>query len=234
MAQWLDTTLCELMGGYHAAIGFPRARDALDNFCVITQQRIQIPTNCCPALLPFASKLIPIDPDTGLAPVPVQLYGYRKTFASARIEIDPLMTGALGEPFADSTIISFGYSKTIDIGGGGAILTNDKSLAKELQKFEFFPNVLRNPLIDRVSRFHEIIMEKKKIYEEIEDRFYEIRLKDRPVIPWRFMGKDKCPLGVRNRAKELGYKFGRNYPPLPGVTDEGARRFAWEVVNIWR
>src|SRR6185312_2012944 len=107
-------------------------------WCKITGKKIKIPTNCCPALLPFADELVPIDPETGLAPVPIQLYGYRQEFSNADIEIDPLMTGLFGRPFAESVVISFGYAKTIDIGGGGAILTNDKSLSDELLKFAYF------------------------------------------------------------------------------------------------
>src|SRR5512143_435143 len=118
-----ERELCELMG-YSVAVLFPRARDALAAWCEITQEQIKIPSNCCAALLPFASELVPVDRHTGLAPVPVQLYGYRQTFPGAKLEIDPLMTGLMGEPFADSTIVSFGYSKTIDIGGCGAILTH--------------------------------------------------------------------------------------------------------------
>src|SRR5512139_3134309 len=125
-AMSAEGELCDIMG-YRMAILFPRARDALAAWCKVTQEQIKIPTNCCAALLPFASELVPIDPDTGLAPVPVQLYGYRQIFPGAKLEIDPLMTGLMGEPFADSAIVSFGYSKTIDIGGGGAILTGDYS-----------------------------------------------------------------------------------------------------------
>src|SRR5512143_24824 len=140
-----EATLCHHMG-YPAAILFPRARDAIASWCKINQKKIKIPTNCCAALLPFASELVPIDSDTGLAPVPVQLYGYRQTFLSAELEIDPLMTGLMGEPFANSTVVSFGYAKTLDIGGGGAILTRDMSLTDELEKFAFFPTILRAPL----------------------------------------------------------------------------------------
>src|SRR6478609_6474053 len=144
---------------YEHSIGLPRARDALAAWCEIEGEKISIPTNCCPALLPFAKELVPIDPETGLAPVPVQLYGYRQIFPNAKLEIDPLMTGLLGEPFAESTIISFGYAKTIDIGGGGAILTNDLSLADELLKFCCFPRILWSPLESALNNIHSIIME---------------------------------------------------------------------------
>lgn len=227
-------TLCDLMH-YDHAIPFARARDALDAWCKITKEKIKIPSNCCAALLPFASELVPVDPNTGLAPVPVQLYGYRQEFPGAKIEIDPLMTGLFGKPFADSTVISFGYSKTIDLGGGGAILTQDKSLADELAKFEFFPKVLCSPLESALENVHATIMDKKKQYEEIENECapYFDRLPERPVIPWRFVAKSKEPMLI-NTSNWNGFKISRNYPPLPGVTDPGAIEWGERVINIWK
>jgi len=220
---------------YERAIPFARARDALDAWCKITKEKIRIPSNCCPALLPFASELVPVSAETGLAPVPVQLYGYRQEFPGAKLEIDTLMTGLFGKPFADSTIISFGYSKTIDIGGGGAILTQDKSLADDLAKFEFFPKVLCSPLESALGHVHRIIMEKKKQYEEIEKEFaYWVRPPaGRPVITWRFIAKDG-EVSISRMARERGYKVSHNYPPLPGVTDYGAIHWGNSVVNIWK
>lgn len=231
--MYLENKLCELMH-YANAILFPRARDALAAWCKITGEKIKIPTNCCPILLPFASELVPVDPETGLAPVPVQLYGYRQEFPGAKIEIDPLMTGLLGKPFADSTVVSFGYSKTIDIGGGGAILTWDNSLAAELIKFAYFPDILRAPLNDALWSAHSIIMEKKKQYEETEMNFAPLveRLPNRPIIPWRFVAKIRGP--VAQQAFHWNYKISRNYPALPGVTDLAALKWQAEVINIWK
>jgi dTDP-4-amino-4,6-dideoxygalactose transaminase len=80
--------------------------------------------------------------------IATQLYGFRQkhpeTVAEARkrgwflLENDTLATGARSvagqvEPFADATLVSFGYSKTIDV-GGGAILLNDELLANELRR----------------------------------------------------------------------------------------------------
>lgn len=230
----LEEQLCDLMQ-YERAIGFPRARDALSAWCQITKEKIRIPSNCCPALLPFASELVPIDPNTGLAPVPVQLYGYRQEFPGAKLEIDPLMSGLFGRPFADSTIISFGYSKTIDIGGGGAILTQDKSLAEELKKFGFFPKILNSPLGAALDNLHSIIMEKKKQYEEIEKDLWPwgIRPPSRPAIPWRFVAKLRGGTETWCDSLRKRYKISRNYPPLPGVTDPGAIDWGNRVVNIW-
>lgn len=231
----IESQICELMH-YEHAIPFPRARDALEAWCKITKEKIKIPTNCCPALLPFASELVPIDPETGLAPVPVQLYGYRQEFPGSKIEIDPLMTGLFGKPFADSTVISFGYGKTIDIGGGGAILTQDKSLANDLKELAFFPRVLGDPLEKALDSIHSTIMEKKRQYEEIENEFYPIvkMFSERPVIAWRFVAKkNKNTNDVLNNMRR-DFKISKNYGPLPGVTDEGAIQFGKEVINIWR
>jgi len=231
------TSLEELMQ-YEHSIGFPRARDALAAWCEITGEKISIPTNCCPALLPFAKELVPIDPETGLAPVPVQLYGYRQIFPGAKLEIDPLMTGLMGSPFAESTIVSFGYAKTIDIGGGGAILTNDKSLADELMKRGVFPPILIDPLADALGRIHSIIMEKKKQYEEVENEFapFLVRLPERPAVPWRFVStiSEQPTNEIKSTFVRRGLKFSRNYPPLPGVTDPGAIEWGKKVINIWK
>ena len=223
---------------YEHSIGFPRARDALAAWCEITGEKISIPTNCCPALLPFAKELVPIDPETGLAPVPVQLYGYRQIFPGAKLEIDPLMTGLFGRPFAESTIVSFGYAKTIDIGGGGAILTNDKALADELLKVAYFPRALCEPLEAALASVHSVIMQKKRDYEEAEFRFsqYLDRLPTRPVMPWRLVAKihvgyDTC---IERAAKSHWFKISHNYPPLPGVTDAGAIEWGKKVINIWK
>lgn len=222
---------------YEYEIGFPRARDALAAWCEITGEKIKIPSNCCPALLPFASEIVPIDPETGLAPVPVQLYGYRQIFPGSKLEIDPLLTGLFGKPFAESVIVSFGYAKTIDIGGGGAIYTNDKSLASELHKRESFPPFLREPLAKAVSRLHGTIMQKKRQYEEIEKTFSWLvkKFPTRPIIPWRFTGRIMEKKNAEAIYKTLpAYHLGRNYPALPGVTDKGAVQFGVEVINIWK
>src|SRR5512139_3492989 len=230
-----EDTLCDLMH-YPRAILFPRARDAIAAWCKINQTKIKIPTNCCAALLPFASELVPIDPDTGLAPVPVQLYGYRQTFLSAELEIDPLMTGLMGEPFANSTVVSFGYAKTIDIGGGGAILTRDTSLANELERFAFFPKILRAPLAIALGSIHFIITRKKAEYEEIEATFrrHVWPLPERPVIPWRYVAKIRNSkiFDIAHEFRDI--KISRNYPPLPGVTDAGAIAWGDRVINIWK
>lgn len=233
----VEKQLCRIMGYPHCIL-FPRARDAISAWCMITGNKLFIPSNCCPVLQEFAGAIVPIDPETGLAPkVPVQLYGYRQLFPdnASAIEIDPLMTGAMGKPFAESTVISFGYSKTIDIGAGGAILTRNRGLAGELKAFAYFPDILRQPLSDRLYVFHAIVMQKKRDYEEIENQVarHVERLKHRPVISWRFVAKNPSKY-LEESARYYGYKISHNYPPLPGVTDPGAIEWGKSVVNIWK
>jgi dTDP-4-amino-4,6-dideoxygalactose transaminase len=88
------------------------------------------------------------DRPAGLA-IATQLYGYRTEYSLAAeaarhrnwfiLENDTLATSArsAGErrsSFSSAMLISFGYTKTIEIGGGGALLTNDTKLADELRR----------------------------------------------------------------------------------------------------
>ena len=82
--------------------------------------------------------------------MPTHLYGfvndYNDTVKLAKeknwfiLENDCLATKARVElynspkPIGDALLVSFGYSKTIDVGLGGALVTNDKNLAQELKK----------------------------------------------------------------------------------------------------
>ena len=38
-----------------------------------------------------------------------------------------------GEPFGDALLVSFGYAKTIEAGGGGAVIANDNALVRDLR-----------------------------------------------------------------------------------------------------
>lgn len=82
--------------------------------------------------------------------MPAHLYGfvedYPKTRAAAAdagwfvLENDSMAAKARldkndpGAVFGDALLVSFGYAKVIDAGGGGALLTNDAKLAEELKK----------------------------------------------------------------------------------------------------
>src|SRR5262249_42182870 len=141
--------------------------------------------------------IIPIDPNTGLAPnVPVQLYGYRQIVPGAALEIDPLMTGVMGEPFAKHCIVSFGWNKTISLGAGGALLTNDR------QDFADFntglPSLLYQPLQRELEHLHSIIDAKKRMANYWDQHLGDVlpRLPGEVIIPWRTMRR--VPNGKRD------------------------------------
>ena len=78
--------------------------------------------------------------------MPVHLYGfqgdYRKTVEFAQknkwfiLENDTnaIRMNSKDRSFGDALMVSFGYSKPIEIGSGGALLTNDRNLAELLRK----------------------------------------------------------------------------------------------------
>lgn len=80
--------------------------------------------------------------------MPAHLYGfvqpYEQTLSYAKahnwfvLENDTIATkarfgGASRSAFGDALLVSFGYAKTIEAGGGGALLTDDVALARELR-----------------------------------------------------------------------------------------------------
>lgn len=80
--------------------------------------------------------------------MPTHLYGfvqpYEQTLSYAKahnwfvLENDTIATrarfgGASRSAFGDALLVSFGYAKTIEAGGGGALLTDDVGLARELR-----------------------------------------------------------------------------------------------------
>lgn len=103
--------------------------------------------------------------------IATQLYGYRQplpaTIQAARkngwfvLENDTSLTSAKSvagnvSRAADALLVSFGYSKTIDVGGGGAIFTNDSALAKQLRsRAESYP-----PLDAAAQRKETLLMQR--------------------------------------------------------------------------
>lgn len=240
--MWIDTKkkLCDAFG-FSYCVFFPRARDAIKVWFEKTGVReFYIPSNVCPLLadiLPNAIKL-PVSRLTGtVVALPVQLYGYREICDNAPLEIDPLMTGWFGRPFAKSTVISFGRNKTIDIGAGSAFLTNDKSLARDMESQSYFP-----PGILGLLQFelHELIrcgINKKKRRVDWWNRHLGdscIRIPAEQVIPWRVIRRvPKHRDAVVKAMRANGLDAGTNYPPLPGVTDPGAIQWGKEVINFF-
>jgi dTDP-4-amino-4,6-dideoxygalactose transaminase len=129
-----------------------------------------IPVDRATGLVPDArlAQAIRTASGPGLA-VATQLYGFRQqhpmTMAAARergwyvVENDALLVGAKSvgsgrSPFADATLASFGYAKTVDIGGGGAILTDDAALAADLRRCA----AAYRPLDEEAERSEQVAM----------------------------------------------------------------------------
>jgi hypothetical protein len=192
-----------------------------------------LPSNVCPALWETMLKrpqIVAVDPETGLAGVGVNLYGYRDSNPTRFYEIDPLMTGYLREPRAKETVISFGRKKMLDIGAGGALLSNTKPW------FGYFPEELRGELEYEWKCFYARIGER---WRRVEwwDRYLGdscIRIAQEQLMPWRVIRR--IP-GKRDEVvkalREGGHPVGTNYPPLPGVTDAGAIKWGKEVINFF-
>jgi len=216
--------------GYEYCTLFDSARSALR--AVLRDSLLYIPSNVCPVigeLYPRARRC-PVSAYTGLsAAAPFHLYGYRQDFRYTR-DVDPLMTGYLREPGAKETVISFGRKKMLDIGAGGALLSNTKSW------FGYFPEGLRRALEDRWWGFHWDVL---KRWDQIDlwDRHLGdscIRIPAEQLMPWRVMRRipDKRDAVVK-AIRDAGYPVGTNYPPLPGVTDPGAIQWGKEVINFF-
>ncbi len=222
--------------GYKHCVLFPRARDALRAFLKVGGIAPHLPSNICHvarAANPMAL-LVPVSEYTGLAHIPVQLYGYRVRHTEAELDLDPLMTGWFDRPFAVSSIISFGRHKIVN-SGGGAFLTQDQSLAEEMSRFGYFPPALIAPVSSALLNLPETV-EKRCERIAIWDRLLGdccIRIPCEQAMPWRVMRR--VP-GKRNAVvkalRNAGIAVGTNYQPLPGVTDPGAIRWGNEVINF--
>lgn len=222
----LEAKLAKVMGFEYCTL-FDTARSAIK-----VHGMLSIPSNICPvlgALFPEAER-IPVDAATGLTDTSFQLYGYRLE-APTTAELDPLMTGFLRKPIADYSIISFGPKKMLDAGGGGALLSNEKFKGKA-----YFPEGLRQHVEWKLEAFEAEVRWRRHLIDEW-DRYLGdscIRIPLEQVMPWRVMRRipDKRDEVVK-AIRAAGHPVGTNYPPLPGVTDEGAIRWGREVINFF-
>lgn len=233
----LEARLADEMGYAYCSL-FPRARDAIRLWGELTGSYIPAPSNICHELYATGYvRINPVNEENGLFDgSPIQLYGFRNILGPSQIEIDPLMTGWMGQPFAISTIISFGYGKTIDLGAGGAFLTQDKSLARSMRKYSYFPRGLEFPLWRALEALPETIKHKRE-HEGIWNRALGnlgIRITLKPVIPWRHIRRfprkrDQIVWNLR----ALGFNAGTNYPPLAGYHEPSSVKWGREVINLW-
>lgn len=228
----MSDRLARIMG-YDRAVMFPRARDALVAYRRITGKTHPIPANVCPALAEaMPGPMVPVSETNGLAlNVPVQLYGYRQIVNGAELEIDPLMTGCMGKPFAKHSVVSFGYGKTIDLGAGGAFLTNDLGLANELQNHAWFPMVLVEPLEKALNNLFDNIQrrfDRLAMWDRTLADWFE-RPQERQVIPWRVIrlsdSREEVVKSWRNERRAVG----TNYRSLMPSSD----RWGSRVLNFF-
>lgn len=140
--------------------------------------------------------------------MPTHLYGfvqsYAQTLAEARacgwfvLENDTIATrarfaGAGGTAFGDALVVSFGYAKGIEAGGGGAMLTDDVALAHELRSREHgFP-----PLDDAALK------------AEVEFMLFARRLRNRQFAATGLSGHDG-EKKLFERAPGCQYRFPEN------------------------
>jgi hypothetical protein len=238
----------ELLRGfdYKHCILFPRARAAiaLFNFYILGEMPIFIPSNVCPALLSAIganARITPIEYN-GLAEpcgaVHVQLYGARQHLSSVVLEIDPCLTGWMTYPQTESAIISFGYSKPIDLGRGGALLTNSDAIFDTLRRFGTkWSDDLRARAIAELQDLRENINRRREKLgwwmENLRGSGHQVQILQ--VTPWRAIWR--FPENMRDAIAAAlrieGIDAGTNYPPLPGVTDREAVQFGKEVLNLW-
>lgn len=235
--SWADEKIANPMG-YAYAVLFPRARDAIAAYVETTDREIELPENICSVAWRAAGRpmLWAVDDVTGLARLPVQLYGYRQEI-KLHLEIDPLMTGWVGQPCCESTIISFGFKKTLSIGCGGAFLTNNQGLAQAMEPHQYLPGglgdteltVLIQMGLMQIHRQRAIGFERVAKWDAaLGDLLPRIPMEQ--VMPWRVMRR--VPGGKRDAAvKALRAEripVGTNYPPLMGSNKWGS-----EVINFF-
>ncbi len=130
--MWCHDEIAESMG-YTYCVLFDCARDALKAY----PHGICLPGNICRSVYQTRPDAIleEVNQNTGLATYsPTHLYGYQSPAGDGfKLSLDPLMTGWVRRLKTESAIISFGRKKVLSIGYGGAFLTNNRSLAEEME-----------------------------------------------------------------------------------------------------
>ena len=236
--NWADDLIAGPMGFQYCVL-FPRAREAIKAWTEIMELPIRLPTNVCPVAKMWAKHwtLHDID-DSGLAPgVTTQLYGYRERGdGTSKLDLDPLMTGWFDRPCAESSIISFGQKKSLDLGGGAAFLTRDQSLSEEMDRRGYWPNGLTQITSLNIQLFTASMrVQRENIY--LWDRYLGDsceRLPREQTIPWRCMRR--IPLqrdAVVHALRGAGFDAGTNYPCLAGVDNPKAKTFERQIINLF-
>jgi hypothetical protein len=238
----IERKLCEGMG-YEYCVLFSKARMAIAYYVALCMPTLPkfLPSNICPALAnAYGDHVVfmPVRAENGLAQdIPaVQLYGFRQE-GERVLEIDPLMTGWRRNADCRSTIISFGYSKTIDLGYGGALLTNNKYLFDDMGPYSNWSRDDKTEQLDyELDRLDEVIKRRKERLA-LWDRHLPgwcIKPDIEPVMPWRVIRRiTRMRDHVAKVMRNSGFSVGTNYPPLPGCTDPSSVSWGREVINFW-
>lgn len=238
----VEKILCDGFGMRHCLF-FSRARRAIAvyRWLIFGHDRpLFCPSNVCPLLANALGNpvFLPVDKFTGLSKptrdLAVQLYGFRND-ASCALEIDPAFTGWKREPKASSIILSFGYSKTIDIGEGAAFLTNEREIANDLWPYaDWTPHMGLESELTSIDDSIERRRDRLECWDEVLPKNVFFKPSVDPIVPWRCIrlietGREKVISALRG----AGIDVGTNYPPLPGCTDPSSVEWGNKVINFW-
>ncbi len=220
--SWQETDLANPMG-YARCVLFESARAAMQAYIKITGVKLSLPENVCPEVVAAVSaKFEEIDQTTGLADLPVHLYGYQADFTQRRaLTIDPLMTGWRRQLKTLSAIVSFGRKKVLSIGYGGALLTNDGLFAEEIVELSRWNTSYTQPLITALDSFSEDL-ERRWYTIDLWDQYLGdllIRIPKEQIMPWRAMRQAPSAMdrmAIVQALRKARLAIGTNYPPVLG------------------
>ena len=125
--------------------------------------------------------------------------------------------------FGDISILSFGYDKPLDCGGGGAILTNKRSLSKTLENF-----IKKNPLFRISYKSNKTLMDRfGKLDNLVKIRVNNVKKylrgikSKRLILPTNEYAFWRLPLIIENqrdqfleKAEQKGLIFTTHYKSL--------------------
>ena len=100
---------------------------------------------------------------------------------------------------SEVAIVSFGDGKVIDVGHGGALLTNDNSLATEIRILEKKlgnQSSYSKEAVKKLNQLHTIIYNKKYLAGNLEcaEAFHEVALNTKPNMICRFDNRFSGPI----------------------------------------
>ena len=236
--SWADKAIANPQG-YERAVLFPRARDALAAYRVISA-RTPLPICVCPEIAVLATEFLDVD-DCGMA-YGTQLYGYRLEHEED-LDLDPLMTGWFLGATNSHRIVSFGANKILPLTGGGAFLTCDAHLAGEMEKVggDFFPggNSYIGTVEDALAAMDRTVYNRRSMIK-LWDRYLGDMLGRIPreqIMPWRVMrlAPQAKRAGLIAALRHAAIAVSTNYPMI-GTEDECLYPggMAWEstVINF--